>query len=289
MTSEETWLDVINEGLESIQDPADRARRASALIDEHQTAIAELSRVRREALDELVSSGLTQAQVAGLIGMTRARVGQLLSSGPRPERAMLGTGPLTVAIGGKLEADKKPEPYAVVSSEMLTAYERVAALAQTLGLKAESEVIPPPGMVDLNRANLIVVGGPRILPFVGQVLASDPNIGFASDSNDLYLVNRQSGESYRSRRDKGKGTDYGYIGRLPRPDGRGNFLYLAGIHSMGTLGVIQYLEEHLEELHKEVKNRRFSLLVACRYDTRTRTVKSTEAASPVYRNDGVAS
>src|SRR5688500_9316083 len=57
--------------------------------------------------------------------MTRARVGQLLSSGPRPERAMLGTGPLAVAVGGKLEADKK-DPYAVVSAERLAAYEKLS-------------------------------------------------------------------------------------------------------------------------------------------------------------------
>ena len=139
----------------------------------------ELSRLRREALEEMVSQGMTQAQIASLIGMTRARVGQLLSSGPRPERAMLGTGPVTVAVGGKFEADKKDRMRSW--AEMLAAYERLATLARTLGLKAEYEVVPPPGMVDLNRTNLIVMGSPRILPFVGQVLAADPKLGFGTD------------------------------------------------------------------------------------------------------------
>ena len=274
-------------GLAEIEDPALRARRASELIDEHQAVVNELSRLRREALEEMVSQGMTQAQIASLIGMTRARVGQLLSSGPRPERAMLGTGPVTVAVGGKFEADKK-DPYAVVSAEMLAAYERLATLARTLGLKAEYEVVPPPGMVDLNRTNLIVMGSPRILPFVGQVLAADPKLGFGTDDDGLYLVNRETSEILRSPSDSGEPIDYAYIGRLPRPDGRGNFLYLAGIHAMGTLGAAQYLEEHLDELYRMVKNRRFSLLGACKYEPQKRTITSVEALTPVYRVEGVS-
>ncbi|MGW3613755.1 sigma-70 family RNA polymerase sigma factor [Micromonospora sp. NPDC005163] len=273
--------------LPGIHDPGERARTASDLIDEHQAAVNELSRLRREALDEMVSQGMTHAQIAQVVGMTRARVGQLLSSGPRPERAMLGTGPLTVAVGGKFEAGKK-DPYAVVSAEMLAAYEKLSNLARGLGLKTEYEVVPPPGMVDLNRTNLVVVGSPRILPFVGQVLASDPKLGFGSDDNGVYLVNRQSGEEFRSPSDSGEPVDYGYLGRLPRPDGRGTFLYLAGIHAMGTLGVAQYLEDHLDELYREVKNRRFSLLVACTYDPKKRAVKKVDALTPIYRSEGVA-
>ncbi|MGC4792133.1 sigma-70 family RNA polymerase sigma factor [Micromonospora sp. DT178] len=230
---------------------------------------------------------MTHAQIAQMVGMTRARVGQLLSSGPRPERAMLGTGPLTVAVGGKFEAGKK-DPYAVVSAEMLATYEKLSNLARGLGLKTEYEVVPPPGMVDLNRTNLVVVGSPRILPFVGQVLASDPKLGFGKDDGGLYLVNHQTGEEFHSPSDKGQPVDYGYIGRLPRPDGRGTFLYLAGIHAMGTLGVAQYLEDHLDELYREVKNRRFSLLVASTYDPATRTIKKVDALTPIYRSEGVA-
>ncbi|WP_326564245.1 sigma-70 family RNA polymerase sigma factor [Micromonospora peucetia] len=280
-------MEISPHGLADIQDPSDRARKASDLIDEHQAAVNELSRLRREALDEMVSQGMTHAQIAHVVGMTRARVGQLLSSGPRPERAMLGSGPLTVAVGGKFEAGKA-NPYAVVSAEMLAAYEKLSNLARGLGLKTEYEVVPPPGMVDLNRTNLVVVGSPRILPFVGQVLASDPKLGFGSDDDGVYLVNRQTGEEFRSPSDSGEPVDYGYLGRLPRPDGRGTFLYLAGIHAMGTLGVAQYLEDHLDELYREVKNRRFSLLVACTYDPKKRAVKKVDALTPIYRSEGVA-
>lgn len=272
--------------LAEVADPGGRARQASSLIEEHQAAIAELSHLRRGALDEMLSSGMTQTQIAEAIGMTRARVGQLLSSGPRPERAFLGSGTVTVAVGGKYEAGKE-NPGHVVSAEMLATYERVSGLARSLSLKAEYEVVPPPGMIKLNRTNLIVCGSPRILPFVGQVLESDPNLGFRNDDSGWYLVNHATGEEYRSPADEGEPCDYAYVGRLPRPDGRGSFLYLAGIHALGTKGASRYLEDNLDALYREVKTRRFSVLIACKYDPKTQEILSTEAITPVFRNDGV--
>jgi len=54
--------------------------------------------------------------------MSKSRVSQLLSAGTRPERTFSGTGTLTVAIGGKVEADK-PQPGGIVSAEAFGAYE----------------------------------------------------------------------------------------------------------------------------------------------------------------------
>jgi hypothetical protein len=280
-------VDTELDALTTEPNPATRARRAGELIDDHQTAIAELSRVRREALAELVTAGHTQSQIAEAIGMTRARVGQLLSSGPQPERAMLGTGPLTIAVGGKLEVGRE-HPGSVVSAEAFATFERINTLARSLGLTAEYEVVPPPGAVDLNRTNLIVIGGARLLPFVGQVLAADANLGFRSDDRGWYLVDHQTGNEYRSPSDTGEPVDYAYLGRLPRPDGRGTFLHLAGIHAKGTLGAGTYLEEHLDDLYREVKTRRFSVLLAAHYDEKTGAIVSVEPITPIYRHEGVA-
>lgn len=269
-----------------LTDPGQRARRASDLIEEHQSAITELSRTRREALDEMLSQGMSQTQIAELLDMTRSRVGQLLSSGPKPERALLGSGTITIAVGGKYEADK-PEPGHVVSTESFAAYEGLATLARGHGFKTEYEVVPPPGMVELNRTNLIVVGSPRILPFVGQVLASDTKLGFANDGNGWYLVDDHSGQTYRSPADNGESVDYAYVGRLPRPDGRGTFLYLAGIHAMGSLGAGKFLQDNIEDLYREVKTRRFSLLVSCEYDPKTREIAKVERLTPLYRAEGI--
>src|SRR5262249_51306496 len=146
-----------------IKDPAQRARAVNQLIDEYQAVIADLSDLRRETLRELLASRMPQTAIAEMLGISKSRVSQLLSAGSRPERAFLGTGTVTVAVGGKVEAGKA-DPGGVVSSESFGGYEVLADLARSVGLDATYEVVPPPGHVHLNRANLIVMAGPPPLP-----------------------------------------------------------------------------------------------------------------------------
>lgn len=282
-------MDAEVQALCDISDPADRAKVASDLVARYQADMTEVSRIRREALDELLSQGMTHADIAAKIGTTRARVTQLLSSGPRPERAFLGSGTITVAIGGKLEQgrrDTAAQP--VVSAEAVMAYDVLTGLARSLSLQTEQEVIPPPGMVNLNRTNLIVLTSPRLLPFVGQVLESDPRYGFGNGDQGIYLVDRETDTEYRAPQDvTGEPCDYAYVGRLPRPDGRGTFLYLAGIHAMGTFGAAKFLEENLVDLYRDLKTRRFSVLVRVDYDGKTRQITSATAMTPIHRHEGV--
>ncbi|WP_433121978.1 sigma factor-like helix-turn-helix DNA-binding protein [Micromonospora sp. CA-246542] len=269
------------------QDPLERARQINALIDDHQIAIAELSRERRELFEGLLHNGMTQLQIAEALGMSRSRVSQLLSAGVRPERALLGSGRLTVAIGGKHETGRPDgKPLAVLSAEALAAYDRLAELSRSVGLSADHEIVPPPGMVTLNRPNLIVLTSPRLLPFVGQVLEADEHLGFAVDERGWYLIDKNAGKEYRSPIDSGESVDYAYIGRLPRPDGKGTFLYLAGIHGPGTAGAAHYLEGHLSEIYREVRGRRWSALITCAFDPATRQITSSELLTPLYRPDG---
>jgi hypothetical protein len=269
-----------------IKDPAQRAVAVNQLIDEYQTVIAELSDLRRETLRELLASGMPQMAIAEMLGISKSRVSQLLSAGSRPERTFLGTATVTVAVGGKLEAGKA-DPGGVVSSESFNGYEVLASLARSVGLDATYEVVPPPGHVHLNRANLIVMAGPRLLPFLDQVLEADSHLGFRHDENGWYLVDKDTGTQYCSPIDTGDPRDYAYLGRLPRPDGNGTFLYLAGIHAPGNLGAAHYVADNLTELHRELKTRRFSALIACKFDPRDRTqILSTERVTPLYRHDG---
>src|SRR5204862_1302088 len=131
--------------------------------------IAELSDLRRETLRELLASGMPQMAIADLLGISKSRVSQLLSAGSRPERAFLGTGTVTVAVGGKLEAGKA-DPGAVVSSESFAGYDLLADLARSVGVDVAYEVAAAPGNVHLNRANLLLTGAPPHLPSFGQVL-----------------------------------------------------------------------------------------------------------------------
>ncbi|MGH3688032.1 MAG: sigma-70 family RNA polymerase sigma factor [Pseudonocardiaceae bacterium] len=268
-----------------VADPLRRAREAGELAALYQAAITELSRIRREALEELIAQGMSQAQIAGKLGVTRTRIGQLLSTGPRAERAFLGSGTLTVAVGGKLEA-RATTPGPIVAEEDFQAYEALQALARTMQLETDYEVIRPPGMIDLNRDNLIVVCGPRLSPLIAQVLASDYHLGFEQDESGWYLVDRTEKTTYRSPMDHGEPSDYAYFGRLPRLDGRGNFLYIAGIHSVGAAGAVHYLDHHLTELYREVKTRRFSMIIRCNFDAATRKIESSKRVSPLHKTEG---
>lgn len=266
-------------------DPGERARKASQLVAEYQQAVGELSRIRREAIEELIALGKSQKDVAALLGMTRARVGQLLSSGPKAERAFLGTGPLTVAVGGKLEAEKRGSGR-VLAQEDLVAFNQLQDLARNLGLDARHEIIEPPGFVNLNRDNLVVVCGPRLSPLIGQLLEADQSLGFDNDERGWFLVDKARGEVHRSPMDAGESKDYAYVGRLPRLDGRGTFLYIAGIHAVGAPGAVHYIERNLAELYSEVKAKRFSMLVSCEFDPKTLQIVSSDRQSPIYRPEG---
>jgi hypothetical protein len=279
-------VDAEVQALCELPDPKERAVRASELSVQYQAAVNELSRVRREALEELVAQGMTQGQIADLLKMTRSRVGQLLAAGPRSERAFLGTGELTVALGGKLESGKAT-PGPVLAQEDFAAYGHLQELAETVNLKTRYEIIPPPGMVNLNRENLIVVCGPRLSPLVGQVLASDDHISFGNDDSGWHLIDKHDGKIYRSPIDSGESGDFAYLGRLPRLDGKGGFLYMAGIHAVGAAGAIHYLSEHMADAYREVKTRRFSTIIRCTFDPKTREVTSSERVTPFYRQDGI--
>lgn len=271
--------------VEALADARERALTAHKLIDDYQVAISELSRVRRAALEELLAGDMTQSQLAEMLDMSRSRVSQLLSAGSRPERAFLGAGRLTLAIGGKFEVGRS-DPGAVLSAEAFSAYEILAELARSVGLDAVNEIVPPPGHVHLNRPNLIVLTNPRLLPFLSQVMEADPHLRYLEDEKGWFIKEPETGKEYRSPRDDGECADYGYLGRLPRPDGKGSFLYIAGLHAQGTLGTARYVADNLPELYRELKARRFSAVILCRYDPKDRLkIMSTERVTPLFRHE----
>ncbi|HEX3778557.1 MAG TPA: sigma-70 family RNA polymerase sigma factor [Pseudonocardiaceae bacterium] len=272
------------EEVQALDDPWERMRRAHEQVVYHQTQGGEYARIRREAIEDLIGRKVKQADIARMLGVSSSRISRLLSSAPKVERALLGTGPVTISVGGKWEAAKE-KPEAVVSRPMMRACTLLGSMCvdYELGLAAEDyEVVPPPGHVRLNRDNLIVMGSPRILPLVGQVLESDEHLAFGCGPDGWYLVDQDSDTPYRSPSDRGEAADYGYIGRLPRPDGRGTFLYLAGIHAMGTLGTVQYLVSNIEDLYREVKTHRWSTIVETRYNPADGTIVAAERVTPIH-------
>lgn len=266
-------------------DAMGRAKRVGEMLADHQEAVSELSRVRREALNELIDAGLSRKDIAAGLGMTQSRIGQLLKSGPQPERALLGTGPITVAMPGKKEEERKASG---VSTEMFSvpmtrAYALLSKAAGEYGLPIDFEDIPRRNgdKLRLNRPNLIVLGSPRVMRLMEQVLGADRHLGFGVHDDRWYLTER--GRILRSPSESDVPIDYAYLGRLPRTDGRGTFLYIAGIHAMGTLGGVTYLLDNIESIYDIVKSgRTWSVLVECRYVKDTTTVESVDRLTEFY-------
>ncbi|TMS00218.1 helix-turn-helix domain-containing protein [Nonomuraea basaltis] len=279
--------DAVLDLVTSSNDPVERIKNVGAALVEIQNLTAELGRLRREEVEELKAAGMSQNAIARAIGLTSARMSQVMNNAPAPERAFFGVKiePIIAAVAEKREADK-PKPGPVISIDDMQAYDGLRNLVADLGLTSTYEVVRPPGNIWLNRNGLVVICGPRHSSLIEQVLGSDDKLSFEKDDAGWHLVDHVEGVAYRSPEDSDEPGDIAYLGRLPRPDGKGYFLYLAGIHAAGAAGVVHYLGNELASLYREVRNRRFSTLIQCRYDPETHTIISSERITPVYKHEG---
>jgi hypothetical protein len=267
--------------IREISDPVERAKKAISLYMRLDGMSKETSRIRREAIEQLLHSGRSKTQIAQDLGVSRSRVQQLVTAGPPAGRLLFGDDRLTVAIGGKYEADKE-KPGEVLAREDFVTFNSLRDFLKTLQLDAEAELIPPPGIIRLNRSNLVVICGPRLSPILGQILESDEHLGFNKDIDGWYLQDKSTGKDYRSPDSQGNGGDVAYFGQLPRPDGKGYFLYMAGIHASGPAGVIHYLQGHLAEIYEQSKRGRFSMLISCKFEPETGLVASSKLETSIY-------
>lgn len=282
---------VVTQALDEVKgilDPVHRAKEAHSLAGRLQDFATGAQALRNDAMNETIrETVMSSSQLANELGISKGRVSQLAKSGPPPERNFLGTGKLTVALGGKVEdGTGKKNPGPVIAQEDFQTYDRLRSLADDLGLATSYEMVPPPGTVKLNRPNLIVICGPRLSPLIEQILESDPHLRFQHDADGWYLVDQNTGQTYRSPMDDGGTEDIAYVGRLPRPDGKGTFLYVAGIHAMGSGGVVHWLGEEIASAYKEVKTKRFSALIKSTFDPSTLDITTSERITPLYRPEG---
>lgn len=258
-----------------LQDHAVRVRAAVDLMTDLQAGVVETARMRRESIAWLRDNGYSMADVARLMGVSRARVAQLKESGPPPERIFLGTEHVQIAV------PQRPGEREYVALEDSATGQQLVTLAHAMQLSAEVEYIPTTGELDLNRDSLIVVCGPKTSPVTAAALAADPRLSFETLPDGRWaLTDRRTGRQFTSPTDDPAGArpgDVAYVGRLPRPDGAGTFLLVAGVHAIGSLGVARYLTENMAEIYKEVGVRQFSMVVGCTYDTKTKKINAAQA------------
>lgn len=280
------------EELRAVVDPIDRGRRATELIDNLTEVITEASQIRQEALEE-VRGHMSPAEIAKAFGLTRARVSQLMKS-PSPERALLvpehGV-PATIYVVQKRETERGRGSLVQTTATAVTKLEK---LADELNVKLTQHdgdnfvAIPPPGLVDLNQHNLIVLMGPRTSALVAQAISSEPVIRWhRTERNDWYIVDSKTGEEYHSEFDEGTDAGNGersciaHIGRIRRPDGQGSFLYLGGAHAPGTAGAVDYFVRETSSIWEQVKRSLWSAVVVTKADAQGHLV-SMRLATPIY-------
>jgi len=150
------------------------------------------------------------------------------------------------------------------------------------------EYIPTTGEVNLSRDNLVVICGPKSSPVAAEALATDPRLVFATVPDGRWaLTERATGRVFTSPSDDPAGrrpSDVAYLGRLLRPDGGGSFIHIAGVHAIGSLGAVTYLDGHLAELYDELGVERFSMVIGCDYDEDKELVVRAEALTPPLRH-----
>lgn len=271
--------------ISAITDPLARIRAAHGLITQMDDATKTLSALRRADTNALTGPGgtMTVNELADVLGLTPRRVAQLRTSPPAPERNFFGsvTDPLIVVIPQKGDVTGAH----VVSTGATRAMNGLHDLAADLGLEVADEILRPGDAVNFNRPNFVLVAGPRHNAMIEQIVAADPNFTFHRGERHWTLTDNTANVTYTSPRDHGEHGDICYVGRLPRPDQNGTFLYIGSLHAMGAAGVVHWLQHNLADLFRTVRNRRFSFLVQCAYDPVSEQVTSSERITPIYTPD----
>jgi cell division protein FtsL len=269
----------------AIDDPYLLLREVTTRLADAQQEVTELARLRRRVVQDLHAQGLSYAQIAAKAGLSRGRIHQIRHTGPAPEGAFLGSGAVTVATPLRRDDERGRT---VVAVDDVSSGKRLEDLARSYGLAVTSEHVPVSGEIDLNRDGLVVVCGPRMSQDMWNTYAQDPVLRWEkAEDGPWTVVDRLTGTVHRSGQDSDPARPYdiGYLGRLPRPDGKGSLLAIAGIHTQGSLGVVQLLASELNPLWGQVGDRRFSTLVGVEYDPETSEPRSVELVCPLYRHD----
>lgn len=275
------------ERIAQIEDPYELLRAATERLAVAQQEVTELARLRRRLIQDLHAQGMSYAQIAAAAGLSRGRIHQIRHTGPAPEGAFLGTGSVTVVT--PLRPDPSSDRTYVALDDLNTG-KRLEELARTFDLSVDTDHVAVDGQIDLNRNGLLVICGPRMSDAMRDSYDKDPVMAWERDEVGWLVRDTRTGEGYRSGQesDPQRPYDVGYLGRLPRPDGNGSILAIAGIHPEGSLGVVHLLTTDIGSLWGQVGGERFSVVVGTEYDPTTHEPVRTELLTPLYRHHDAA-
>lgn len=244
-----------------------------------------MAQIRRQAIAELRSSGMSYAQVASKLGVTRGRVAQLKTT-HTVEHEFFGSTPVTIATPLRASDQRRP----LVAQEDSEAALTLARFLNAADIATQTAHVSTEGAINLSTAALVAICGPASSATVAQIIALDPAFDYtADDSGRWRITERASGTTFESPLDDDPdaGRDYAYLARLPRPDDESPMIVVAGIHAIGSLGAVAHLTatENLHELHSAVGGRPFSMVIESTFTRSPLAIHSTRAATQPLIHD----
>jgi hypothetical protein len=262
------------------RNPLRRAKRAAQLALSYQQRATELSRVRRDAIEEARQVlDMNYTEIAKELGITKGRITQIRGGAPGPERAFFGVGPVHVGVPLRRGADHRMRTY--VDAADLAAQDQAVNLLSSLSLAAIKYNIDP-DLATPPKADGVVICGPRSAPVAQRLLKTDTAFAFSHDDDRWSIVDRGSGRRYYSPRfgDTPENVEYGYLAR--HKIGRRVIIHVAGITAIGSSGVLHWLTTHVAGLWAEHGDAPFSMVIRCSFaDDETTVLDSIREAGPL--------
>lgn len=260
-------------------DPLRRGRRATALITLYQQRATELARLRRVSIDEAHRDlGLNYKDIADQLGISKGRITQIRNTAPDPERAFFGVGPVTIGIPRRHGFEDGRERTFVDDSDIGTRTTIQAAM-ERLAL-ASSEFYIEPDRADIPDGDAVIICGPKSAPVARTLLDGDPYLDFEREDERWWITDANTGNKFDSpyRRSNSVRTDVGYFARHLAGDRV--VVHIAGIMSVGSQGVAQWLTANLQTLFRGKETSSISGVVSCDFDQDFGVVDSHLVAGP---------
>ncbi|WP_280480565.1 sigma-70 family RNA polymerase sigma factor [Nocardia cyriacigeorgica] len=228
-------------------DPIRRGQRATDLITTYQQRATELARLRKEAIEDAHRNGLSYTEIAELLGVTKGRISQIRTTAPKRQRAFFGVGPVAIGIPRRFGLEEGRERPFFDANDQATQ----EALERTLAefSLATSRFAIDPDREDIPTGDCIIVCGPKSAPVALRLLADDAVLSFDRTDEGWSIVDARSGHRHFSpfRSPAADHTDIGYFSRRVL-DGR-VVVHIAGITSVGSLGVAHWLHANLATVY----------------------------------------
>jgi len=248
--------------VESIEDPAARAKAATELLSVRQSDISRLARIRQRAIEELRTAGLSYSQVGEALGVTRGRIAQIRAAGHALELEFFGHEEITILT--PLRSSEVDRP--LVAQEDFAAATELAKFLNQADIETNLEQVSPEGFVDLNAEGLIAICGPKSSPMIERLIKEDPYLEYTPNDEGTWRIrDRASGRDYFSGSNltPARNQDAGYLARLRRPDTGWPMIIIAGVSAIGSLGVVDWFAniDNLRTLYRSVGDRSFSAVI----------------------------